>query len=60
MPENEVILYGDFNNWFAAFVFWVFKYYGHKNVKIMNGGRKKWEIEKKPYAKEESNISKTN
>ncbi|MGQ0795191.1 MAG: sulfurtransferase [Nitrosopumilaceae archaeon] len=60
MPENEVILYGDFNNWFAAFVFWVFKYYGHKNVKIMNGGRKKWEIEKKSYTKDESNISKTN
>jgi len=60
MPENEVILYGDFNNWFAAFVFWVFKYYGHKNVKIMNGGRKKWEMEKKPYTKDESNISKTN
>jgi len=35
-------LYGDFNNWFAAFAFWVFKYYGFKDVRIMNGGRKKW------------------
>jgi thiosulfate/3-mercaptopyruvate sulfurtransferase len=58
-PESEVILYGDFNNWFAAFVFWIFKYYGHKNVRIMNGGRKKWELEKKPYAKDEPQIQKT-
>jgi len=59
MPESEVILYGDFNNWFAAFVFWIFKYYGHKNVKLMNGGRKKWELEKKPYTKDEPQIQKT-
>ena len=59
-PESEVILYGDFNNWFAAFAFWVFKYYGHKNVKIMNGGRKKWELEKKQYTTEEPKISPTN
>ncbi len=58
-PESEVILYGDFNNWFAAFVFWIFKYYGHKNVKLMNGGRKKWELEKKPYVKDEPQIQKT-
>jgi len=57
--ESEVILYGDFNNWFAAFVFWIFKYYGHKNVKLMNGGRKKWELEKKPYTKDEPQIQKT-
>ena len=60
IPESEVILYGDFNNWFAAFVFWIFKYYGHKNVKLMNGGRKKWELEKKPYTKDEPQIQKTN
>ena len=59
MPESEVVLYGDFNNWFAAFVFWIFKYYGHKNVKIMNGGRKKWELEKKQYTKDELQILKT-
>jgi thiosulfate/3-mercaptopyruvate sulfurtransferase len=57
--DSEVILYGDFTNWFAAFVFWVFKYYGHKNVKIMNGGRKKWELEKKPYTTDEPKISST-
>jgi len=57
--DSEVILYGDFNNWFAAFVFWIFKYYGHDKVKIMNGGRKKWELEKKPYTKDEPQIQRT-
>jgi len=58
-PDTEVILYGDFNNWFAAFVFWVFKYYGHKNIKIMNGGRKKWELENREYTKDEPQISES-
>jgi len=58
-PDTEVILYGDFNNWFAAFVFWVFKYYGHENIKIMNGGRKKWELENREYTIDEPNIAKT-
>jgi thiosulfate/3-mercaptopyruvate sulfurtransferase len=59
-PQSEVVLYGDFNNWFAAFVFWIFKYYGHENVKIMNGGRKKWEMENRSYTKDELPIQKTN
>ena len=59
-PQSEVVLYGDFNNWFAAFVFWIFKYYGHENVKIMNGGRKKWEMENRSYTKDEPQIQKTN
>jgi len=58
-PDTELILYGDFNNWFAAFAFWVFKYYGHQNIKIMNGGRKKWELEKKEYATEEPQLQAT-
>jgi thiosulfate/3-mercaptopyruvate sulfurtransferase len=58
-PDTEVIMYGDFNNWFAAFSFWVFKYYGHKNIKIMNGGRKKWELENREYTTEEPQIEKT-
>lgn len=37
-----LILYGDLNNWFAAFAFWVFKYYNYPNIKWINGGRKKW------------------
>jgi thiosulfate/3-mercaptopyruvate sulfurtransferase len=57
--QSEVVLYGDFNNWFAAFVFWIFKYYGHDKVKIMNGGRKKWEIENRSYTKDEPQISRT-
>ena len=40
--DTTLILYGDFNNWFAAFAFWVFKYYGFDDVRIMNGGRRKW------------------
>ena len=55
--DTEVILYGDFNNWFAAFVFWVFKIYGHENLKIMNGGRKKWELENRNYTTDEPEIS---
>ena len=41
-PEDTVILYGDNNNWFAAHGFWLFKLYGHKDVRLMNGGRVKW------------------
>jgi thiosulfate/3-mercaptopyruvate sulfurtransferase len=52
-PETELILYGDFNNWFAAFALWVFHYYGHRKIKIMNGGRRKWEMENREYTKEE-------
>jgi thiosulfate/3-mercaptopyruvate sulfurtransferase len=41
-PRDTVILYGDNNNWFAAYGFWLFKLYGHKDVRLMNGGRVKW------------------
>ncbi|MBV9122353.1 MAG: sulfurtransferase [Planctomycetes bacterium] len=41
-PQDTVILYGDNNNWFAAYGFWLFKMYGHKDVRLMNGGRAKW------------------
>ena len=41
-PEDNVIIYGDNNNWFAAYAVWLFKLYGHKHVKLMNGGRQKW------------------
>ena len=47
-PETTVVLYGDNNNWFAAWAFWQLKYYGHDKVLIMNGGRKKWVEEKRP------------
>jgi thiosulfate/3-mercaptopyruvate sulfurtransferase len=47
--DTTVILYGDSNNWFAAWAFWQFKIYGHEDVRLMNGGRTKWEQEKLPY-----------
>ncbi len=50
--NTTLVLYGDFNNWFAAFAFWVFKYYGVKDIRIMNGGRKKWIEEDKPLTKD--------
>ena len=47
-PETHVILYGDNNNWFAAYGFWIFQYYGHLNVSLMDGGLKKWKAEERP------------
>jgi thiosulfate/3-mercaptopyruvate sulfurtransferase len=51
-PETKIILYGDFNNWFAAFAYWILNYYGVQNVVLMNGGRKKWIAEDRPFTKE--------
>src|SRR5438128_7258989 len=50
--DTTLILYGDFNNWFAAFAFWVFKYYGVANVVLLNGGRKKWIEQDLPVTKD--------
>jgi thiosulfate/3-mercaptopyruvate sulfurtransferase len=58
--DTTLILYGDFNNWFAAFAFWVFKYYGYRDVKIMDGGRKKWLEEDRPLSKDVPNYPKGN
>ena len=41
-PETTILLYGDNNNWFAAYAFWQLKYYGHRDVRLIDGGRKKW------------------
>jgi thiosulfate/3-mercaptopyruvate sulfurtransferase len=46
--EDQVILYGGNNNWFAAYAYWYFKLYGHRNVKLLDGGRKKWELDNRP------------
>ena len=43
--DDTVVLYGGNNNWFAAYAFWYFKLYGHHNVKLLDGGRKKWELD---------------
>jgi thiosulfate/3-mercaptopyruvate sulfurtransferase len=48
-PDTRIIFYGDNNNWFAAFAYWVSKIYGHQNAALMNGGRKKWELENRPF-----------
>src|SRR5947209_16400919 len=41
-PDTTVVIYGDNNNWFAAWALWQMKIYGHRDVRLMNGGRKKW------------------
>src|SRR3984957_17090402 len=56
-PETTIVLYGDNNNWFAAWAFWQLKYYGHEKVLIMNGGRKKWVEEKRPLTTAKPTIS---
>ncbi|MBV9794361.1 MAG: sulfurtransferase [Actinobacteria bacterium] len=43
--DDLVVLYGGNNNWFAAYAYWYFKLYGHQNVKLLDGGRKKWELD---------------
>ena len=48
---DTVVLYGDNNNWFAAYAFWLLEMYGHKDAKLMDGGRKKWAEENRPMTK---------
>jgi thiosulfate/3-mercaptopyruvate sulfurtransferase len=50
--ETTIILYGDRNNWYACYSFWLLQMYGHSNVKVMNGGRQKWEAEGRAFSKE--------
>jgi len=50
--DTTVIFYGDKSNWFACYALWLFRYYGHEKLKIMNGGRLKWTQEKRPLTKE--------
>ena len=46
--DDQVVLYGGNNNWFAAYAYWFFKLYGHGDVKLLDGGRKKWELDNRP------------
>ncbi len=57
--DTTVVFYGDKSNWFACYALWLFQYYGHQKVKIMNGGRAKWELEKRPLVKEEAKYAPT-
>ena len=50
--DTLVVLYGGNNNWFAAYAYWYFKYYGHGTARLMDGGRKKWQLEGKPLTTE--------
>src|SRR5437016_8474269 len=50
--DTKIALYGDFNNWFAAYAYWDLQYYGVKNAALINGGRKKWIDEDKPLTKD--------
>jgi thiosulfate/3-mercaptopyruvate sulfurtransferase len=55
--DSTILLYGDNNNWFAAYAFWQLKYYGHQDVRLINGGRKKWVEEKRPLTTEAPKIT---
>src|SRR5580698_2882404 len=55
--DTTILLYGDNNNWFAAYAFWQLKYYGHKDVRLVNGGRKKWLAEKRPLSTEAAKVA---
>ncbi len=57
--DTTLILYGDNNNWFAAYAFWQLKYNGHKDVRLINGGRKKWVEEKRPLTTEPAKVTPT-
>jgi thiosulfate/3-mercaptopyruvate sulfurtransferase len=59
--EDTVIIYGDNNNWFAAWAVWQFKYHGHKDVRLMNGGRKKWvDVDKRETTTELPRLTRSN
>src|ERR1700691_4157068 len=57
--DTTILLYGDNNNWFAAYAFWQLKYYGHKDVRLINGGRKKWVEEKRPLTTDATQVAAT-
>jgi thiosulfate/3-mercaptopyruvate sulfurtransferase len=59
-PDTTVVLYGDHNNWFAAWGVWVFNTYGVADVRLLDGGRKKWELEKRELSTQVPQIRATN
>jgi thiosulfate/3-mercaptopyruvate sulfurtransferase len=58
-PGTTVVFYGDKNNWWACYAYWVFRLFNHTNAKIMDGGRQKWELEGRPMTREVPVIAKT-
>ncbi|WP_132993091.1 sulfurtransferase [Gordonia zhaorongruii] len=57
--DDTVVLYGGNNNWFAAYAYWYFKIYGHKDVRLLDGGRKKWELDGRELSSETVNRDAT-
>jgi thiosulfate/3-mercaptopyruvate sulfurtransferase len=57
--DDTVVLYGGNNNWFAAYAYWYFKLYGHDQVKLIDGGRKKWELDSRPLSEDAVSRSAT-
>ena len=57
--DDLVVLYGGNNNWFAAYAYWYFKLYGHQDLKLLDGGRKKWELESRELTDEAPSREKT-
>ena len=57
--DDTVVLYGGNNNWFAAYAYWYFKLYGHQDVKLLDGGRKKWELDSRELTDELPNREQT-
>jgi thiosulfate/3-mercaptopyruvate sulfurtransferase len=57
--DDTVVLYGGNNNWFAAYAYWYFKLYGHQDVKLLDGGRKKWELDGRELVKDAPQREKT-
>jgi thiosulfate/3-mercaptopyruvate sulfurtransferase len=58
-PETTVVFYGDKNNWWATYAFWVFQLFGHTNARVMDGGRIKWEKEGRPLTRDVPSFEKT-
>ncbi|MBI2191856.1 MAG: sulfurtransferase [Planctomycetes bacterium] len=56
--DTTVVIYGDNNNWFAAWAFWQMKIYGHRDVRLMDGGRKKWEMEQRDLVQEKPPVQR--
>jgi thiosulfate/3-mercaptopyruvate sulfurtransferase len=57
--DTTVVFYGDKNNWYACYTFWLFKYFGHDDCRVMDGGRAKWEAESRPLTREVPNVPTT-
>jgi thiosulfate/3-mercaptopyruvate sulfurtransferase len=57
--DDTVVLYGGNNNWFAAYAYWYFKLYGHDSVKLLDGGRKKWELDSRELVEEQPKREQT-